>query len=777
MCVAVLALSIACSDDEGNVVENLPPVPVIVVIDQVEIGERVLLNGVGSLDPDGDALTYAWSFTSIPSGSNATIGNATQASANFTPDVEGIYAGTLSVSDGTATSEDTFTVIATPVDVGSIPTASITNMIGQEFSETNGNNIIRPGETLELFGTFSFDLEDGSNLPTYGWAVTTQPANSMVPADAFGTSFNFSGDLVGDYTIELTVTDSDGNTDTDAVVITIDRLPILLTENITSDMTLPNVYTDPQFVDYRVPEGEGFIFISANLTVEAGVVMDFGNDTGLNVQAAGSLNAEGTMTDSIVFRSQLGDIGLWAGIRVASRSSNNKFSYVQLSDGGSRGFDGAGRLANLELVEDARMEVSNSTIETSGGFGIFLRDVESELINFTDNRLLNNQTGPAAVLANHYQYFDGSSDYTGNSVDLIITHRSSTITSDATWQALNVPYRLANGVNFIQGEITIAPGAEFIGISGSGIQIDSEGSFNATGTAAAEIIFRGEQDLPGVWRGINFESRNTNNRLIWTQVLNGGERGFDGGNRKANVQLEDNSILVMQNSTLNNSADAGLWINSTIAELPDFQLNSMAQNEVPVRANPALWHFFDVDSDFSGNTEDLIDGDVAGSTITQTVTWAAISVPYRLPDRTIFISDGGVTIAAGAEITSLADGGIQTQENGFLTVAGTASNPVIMRGEQNVTGFWRGVRFNTNNANNIMTNVTISNGGSRGFDGANRKANIEIGSANGTALLTNVASNLSGGYGIRVQDGGSLNPSSSGLTFSGNVLSDIRDDN
>ena len=67
-----------------------------------------------SSDPDGNPLTYAWSITSAPTGSTATLTNPTSATPSLTPDVAGTYTIRLIVNDGTLSSApDTVTVTAT----------------------------------------------------------------------------------------------------------------------------------------------------------------------------------------------------------------------------------------------------------------------------------------------------------------------------------------------------------------------------------------------------------------------------------------------------------------------------------------------------------------------------------------------------------------------------------------------------------------------------------------------------------------------------------------
>jgi len=70
-------------------------------------GFIVSLNGESSFDPDGDNLSYLWSFLSVPEESKVTMPIPTYKIVNFTPDVVGLYVVQLEVSDDWVTSTDT----------------------------------------------------------------------------------------------------------------------------------------------------------------------------------------------------------------------------------------------------------------------------------------------------------------------------------------------------------------------------------------------------------------------------------------------------------------------------------------------------------------------------------------------------------------------------------------------------------------------------------------------------------------------------------------------
>jgi hypothetical protein len=126
---------------------NLAPTAVATVDSSIVlVGDTVTFDGTESTDPEDDARSYAWSITSAPPGSTAILSDATAAGPTLTPDMEGDYEVTLTVSDlfgpgapasvaVTATNAESlaeFLLVAAGEVIADLPTSDVTTKGNQK---------------------------------------------------------------------------------------------------------------------------------------------------------------------------------------------------------------------------------------------------------------------------------------------------------------------------------------------------------------------------------------------------------------------------------------------------------------------------------------------------------------------------------------------------------------------------------------------------------------------------------------------------------------------
>ncbi|MFK7913039.1 MAG: PKD domain-containing protein [Pseudomonadales bacterium] len=172
----------------------------------VSTGQRSVLNGSDSSDPDGDALTYLWQFVSRPNGSSANLANAALPNAEFTPDVDGSFVLELTVSDGELTDSDR--VLVTAASGNGAPVAS-----------AGPDQNVSVGTRVQMNGTGSMDPNDDSL--TYAWLLNSKPSGSSAVLNRSNiVAPRFTADQAGTYVLRLTVNDGSQSSVEDSVVIT-----------------------------------------------------------------------------------------------------------------------------------------------------------------------------------------------------------------------------------------------------------------------------------------------------------------------------------------------------------------------------------------------------------------------------------------------------------------------------------------------------------------------------------------------------------------------------
>ena len=185
-------------------VANAPPTANAGPDQTLPVGSTVTLNGTASSDPEGHALTYAWSLISKPSGSSTSLSNSAAAMPNFQIDRAGTYDLQLIVNDG---------VVSSAAD-----TVRVSTVNSRPIANAGPDQTAAVAATVRLDGKASTD-PDGDAL-TFAWSFVSVPAGSaatLTNPSAINPSFVI--DRFGDYIVQLVVADGALSSLTDTVTI------------------------------------------------------------------------------------------------------------------------------------------------------------------------------------------------------------------------------------------------------------------------------------------------------------------------------------------------------------------------------------------------------------------------------------------------------------------------------------------------------------------------------------------------------------------------------
>jgi len=142
---------------------------------------------------------------------------------------------------------------------------------------------------------------------------------------------------------------------------------------------------------------------SYNITLNAGVAIEFGSDAGFDVGDKGSLTANGTASDPVKLTGYIAGKGIWAGLSFSSNKPENKLNYCLIDGAGSKEITPTNfsfwfeRGAKAAVVVDGatykgsyKMIVTNCNITNSGGYGIAYSIYSKDAVTVSGNTFSNN---------------------------------------------------------------------------------------------------------------------------------------------------------------------------------------------------------------------------------------------------------------------------------------------------------------------------------------------------------------------------------------------------
>jgi uncharacterized membrane protein YgcG len=205
-------LLVACGDDEKKDGANQAPIADAGPNQSVSAASIVTLSGSGSYDPDGDPLTFVWTFDGVPEGSALeggafAVNNTADVATSFSPDELGSYVISLTVTDGLGNSSSPDRTLV-EVLTGDAPVANA----GEDHTTNTGIAVSLDG--TESFDPIARDLN-------YTWELAKAPAESALTKVNNSTSdtARITPDVAGLYVVSLVVDNGLLHSEADTAVI------------------------------------------------------------------------------------------------------------------------------------------------------------------------------------------------------------------------------------------------------------------------------------------------------------------------------------------------------------------------------------------------------------------------------------------------------------------------------------------------------------------------------------------------------------------------------
>ncbi len=416
-------------------------------------------------------------------------------------------------------------------------------------------------QTVMLDGSAS---SSSVNKPfNYSWQFTKKPVGSAATIlNNSASQPSFVPDMTGEYDLELTISNTSGQSK-DVVVITVTASqPVVLQESIDTDTVLADRVADPASPDYIVNKD---VLVNALLTIEPGVVIQFKRDTRMDINETGAIMAKGTSEKKIIFTGMEPLTSYWKGIMIYSNSSANQFENVAIMNAGSTpGLNTIKAALTLFGVSKATISLKNCLFSASGGYGIHAA-AGSVLGNFENNVFAGNASAGILMDAANVSKLDKSSTFTGGNgkdvVEIMQSNLDNLGHDEEVWPGFDdgTPYRLSGDL-FVKTGWKLEPGVTIESGSQVTIEVHSTGYLNAVGSSDKHIVFTGASKTSGFWKGVRSYSTSSANKIEYGEIRYAGSSDIVSG-RKANLAITGSlSSMSVKNTVISDGGGYGISV-------------------------------------------------------------------------------------------------------------------------------------------------------------------------------------------------------------------------
>lgn len=323
-------------------------------------------------------------------------------------------------------------------------------------------------------------------------------------------------------------------------------------------------------------------------TIEPNVNFQSEQNIGIEVEEEGTITAEGTEQEPIVFEGTDSSKGFWKGIWVGTLSPDNKLDWVEIEGAGSSNWTGTDETQGalfLPKNTSGSLAITNTTLRNNANYGIQARQASS-LEGFANNTFAENDV-PMWLHPDRVGELDGSSTFENNSESYIKVNLASSefgatsVTTDATWRRFDIPYRIVQATH-VEAGLTIEADVTMEFAQDFGLHVESGGTLTANGESGSKVTFRGVEELQGYWRGIRISTKSPDNQLTHTDVVHAGSKNWTGSSDTAAALHIYGGTVGLDTVAVEESGNHGflLELDGEILSCNDVTFNNIAGDNV-----------------------------------------------------------------------------------------------------------------------------------------------------------------------------------------------------
>lgn len=443
--------------------------------------------------------------------------------------------------------------------------------------------------------------------------------------------------------------------------------------------------------------------------------------------------------------------GTWGGIQLNRSGSNlSSIAYLSIADAGVAG------QAALNLA--AQVKIDTVSVENCGGDGVWATSWSPASTGLSVTGCDAPVRLKDEVALNHFPK-DGV--LTGNTKDMVLLDFAR-ISVDVTMSKLAVPYlQLEDMLHEAQAVWTIDPGVQYKVSADRKLQAGYLGNKTTVqwkGTAGEPIVFSGETEAAGSWKGIELAAGTTSNSEVSGVMIK-----HAGGSSTPSLTVNEPITLADVGVE---DGKMGIEIGSKGLSESSARLSVLRVADHPIKIKPQAITSVPGGGTFTDNAKNSVY--VESGSLDKDGTISALPIPYHMSGD--FRTSGGIklTVEAGANFEMSPDSKIEFGYLGgedTITAVGTAAAPIVFKGAESKAGFWKHIYVGRSvTSNSKFDFVTISDGG----QGPSPLLELQM-----SLPVTNSTFKKSAGWGIRRREDNSLDYETSN-TFeevpSGNVV-------